>query len=146
MSRYTPANGTAGLARCSVRSSRRPPAPPASTRTRILGRAMVLPLPGGVRSTPGRRHHREGPCCPGATGRRPGRELRPPGNAIEGSVLGALRGSPRTVPVDVLLVDRGPARAGARRVRRAVTALPRLSGALRLQLWRPDLGLRRLRL
>src|SRR3954469_7554014 len=45
ISRCVPANGTAGLARVRVSSCRRPPAPPASTTTRVRMRGTV-------------------PCCP----------------------------------------------------------------------------------
>ena len=42
-SRYTPPNGTAGLARSSVSGASRVPAPPASTIPRTRGSAMCVP-------------------------------------------------------------------------------------------------------
>ena len=42
-SRYTPPNGTAGLARSSVSGASRVPAPPASTIPRTRGSAMSVP-------------------------------------------------------------------------------------------------------
>ena len=56
------------------------------------------------------------------------------------------RRGPSRLAHDGLLVGRRPAAAGAGGLRRPVAALPRLPGAARLQLRRPDRRLRRLRL
>src|SRR3954447_18718989 len=53
ISRCVPANGTAGLARVRVRSSRRPPAPPARTRTSVRMRGTCGSFPRAARQSPG---------------------------------------------------------------------------------------------
>ena len=119
-----PAKGTAGLARWSVSSSSRPPAPPARTRTRMRGRAMRRPLPGRRAATP--RH-------------------ASPGNQRGRTATSCCRARVASPAADRrLLVGGRPAGPHAGRVGRPLAAVPRLPGGVRLQLRRADDDLRHL--